>query len=242
MTYIVKSASTSIILDIVILDSTKVSTTLLGLAGLVFNSGSLTCYYHRNTASSAVAVSLVTMTAGTYTASGFVEVDGTNMPGCYQLCLPNAALAAGATQVTVMLKGAANMAQLSFTIRLTSADLDNATNLGLVDLDATVSSRSTYAGGAVASVTGNIGGSLTSTERNAIADALLDRNMATGVDSGTNSTSFRTPRQALRVLRNKSSIGASTLTVLKEDDSTTSWTATTVSDASAQPVTSVDPA
>jgi hypothetical protein len=39
-------------------------------------------------------------------------------------------------------------------------DYANATSLGLVNLDATVSSRSTYAGGAVASVTGNVGGNV----------------------------------------------------------------------------------
>ena len=60
---------------------------------------------------------------------------------------------------------------------------------------------------------------------NAIADAVLDRNMATGTDSGTDTTVVRTPRQALRVLRNKTTIAAGTATVTKEDDSTTSWTA-----------------
>lgn len=68
-----------------------------------------------------------------------------------------------------------------------------------------------------------------SAELNNIADAILDRNMAAGVDSGTNSTAVRTPRQAWRILRNKVSVstGASsstgTITVMKEDDATTSW-------------------
>ncbi len=84
--------------------------------------------------------------------------------------------------------------------------------------------------------------SLSSSERNAIADSLLDRNMALGVDSGTNSTAFRTPRQALRALRNKVNIAATVLTVTKEDDATLDWTGTVVSDSGAAPVTSVDPA
>jgi len=73
-----------------------------------------------------------------------------------------------------------------------------------------------------------------------IADALLDRNMATGTDSG--STTVRTPRQALRFLRNKWSISGTTLTVRKEDDSTASWTSEITGTAGADPITSSDPA
>lgn len=84
-------------------------------------------------------------------------------------------------------------------------------------------------------------------ELNNIADAFLDRNMAAGVDSGTNSTGVRTPRQSLRILRNKTSMAltgtstqAGTITVTKEDDATTSWTgAFTLAPNDA--LTSVDP-
>jgi hypothetical protein len=73
------------------------------------------------------------------------------------------------------------------------------------------------------------------------ADALLDRNMATGADNG--STTVRTPRQALRILRNRWSIDSDGLqTITKEDDSTPSWTQQLASDASAAPVTGTDPA
>jgi len=72
------------------------------------------------------------------------------------------------------------------------------------------------------------------------ADALLNRDMATGTDSG--SPTVRTVRQALRFLRNKWSISGTTLTVTKEDDATASWTATLTTNASADPVTSSDPA
>lgn len=81
---------------------------------------------------------------------------------------------------------------------------------------------------------------LTSGERNAIADAMLDRDMSTGTDSG--STTVRTMRQALRFLRNKWSIAAGTLTVCKEDDSTSSWTSAVTTDAAAVPIVSNDPA
>lgn len=81
---------------------------------------------------------------------------------------------------------------------------------------------------------------LTSGERNSVADALLDRDMSTGTDSG--STTVRTVRQALRFLRNKWSITTGTLTVTKEDDSTASWTAAVTTDAAADPIISNDPA
>lgn len=80
---------------------------------------------------------------------------------------------------------------------------------------------------------------LTSGERNSVADALLDRDMSTGTDSG--STTVRTPRQALRFLRNLWSIAAGTLTVMKEDDATTSWTGAATQTAG-NPVSSIDPA
>ena len=72
------------------------------------------------------------------------------------------------------------------------------------------------------------------------ADTILDRNMATGTDSG--SPTVRTVRQALRFLRNKWSITAGTLTVTKEDDVTTSFTATVTTDAAAVPIVGNDPA
>lgn len=73
-----------------------------------------------------------------------------------------------------------------------------------------------------------------------IADALLDRDMSLGTDSG--SSSVRTPRQALRTIRNKVSVAAGTLTVTKEDDTTSSWTAAVTATPGADPVTTIDPA
>ncbi len=72
------------------------------------------------------------------------------------------------------------------------------------------------------------------------ADAFLDRDMSIGTDSG--STTVRTPRQAFRFLRNKWDLAAGTLTVKKEDDSTTSWTAAVSTDAAAIPIIGSDPA
>lgn len=116
------------------------------------------------------------------------------------------------------------------------------TNITVPTVTTTVTVSGNVAGNVTGNITGNLLGTLTTTERDAIADALLNRNMAVGLDSGTNTTAFRTPRQALRVLRNKASIAANILSVTTEDDSTLSWSATVVSDPAAQPSTSVDPA
>ncbi len=72
------------------------------------------------------------------------------------------------------------------------------------------------------------------------ADALLDRDMAAGADTGSETT--RTVRQALRFLRNKWAVVLDVLTVYAEDDTTPSWTATVTTDSGAQPIVSNDPA
>lgn len=83
-------------------------------------------------------------------------------------------------------------------------------------------------------------GVISAAELNAMADAILDRNMATGTDSGTNSTAVRTPRQAWRQTRNKVTIVAGVITVYKEDDATVSWTGATGTTAG-DPLSSIDP-
>ncbi len=82
--------------------------------------------------------------------------------------------------------------------------------------------------------------SFNSTVLAAIADAYLDRDMSVGTDSG--SATVRTPRQALRFLRNKWTLTGDTLSVKKENDATESWSATVAHDASAEPITECDPA
>lgn len=119
------AGATSEIWQIFIRDSS--STTGAGLAGLVFNTASLTAYYHRDTDTTATAISLVTMTVGTFTSSGFKEIDATNMPGWYQFCPPNAAIASGAKSCGFHLKGATNMAPLPIEVQLTAINPDSAT-------------------------------------------------------------------------------------------------------------------
>lgn len=116
--------ATSEIWQVFIQDSS--STTGAGLTGLAFNSASLTAYYHRDTDTTATAITLATMTVGTFTSSGFKEIDATNMPGWYQFCPPNAALASGAKSCAFHLKGATNMAPLPIEVQLVAVNPDSA--------------------------------------------------------------------------------------------------------------------
>jgi len=117
MHLIIPKGTTSKLVEVQIQDSSQ--TDDRGLAGLVFNSAGLTAYYYRQGAAAAVAITLATMTLGTWATGGFVAVDGTNMPGVYQLGIPDAALATGASYVTILLKGATNMKQTVVRIQLT---------------------------------------------------------------------------------------------------------------------------
>jgi hypothetical protein len=74
------------------------------------------------------------------------------------------------------------------------------------------------------------------------ADILLMRNLAsveTGAANG--SLPYRHVLQALRFLRNKWSISGGTLTVTKEDDTTSSWSAA-ITTTAGNPISTVDPA
>jgi hypothetical protein len=140
------AGATSEIWQIWIADSS--SAVGAGLTGLTNASGSLTAYYHRDTDTTATAIALVTMTVGTFTSSGFKEIDATNMPGWYQFCPPNAALAAGAKSCAFLLKGATNMAPLAIEVQLVAVNPDSAT--AFMTSVASVT-------GAVGSVTGAVG-------------------------------------------------------------------------------------
>lgn len=120
---IVRRGATSVIAPLFV----QHGTTEDGLTGLAYNTGSLTCYYKRNTAASPVQITLVTNTAGTYVSGGFVEVSSSNMPGAYELGIPNAALIAGADNVVVVCRGAANMRTNQLLVQLINYDLDTST-------------------------------------------------------------------------------------------------------------------
>lgn len=73
----------------------------------------------------------------------------------------------------------------------------------------------------------------------AVADALLARDLGSGTNAG--SLNERTVRSALRLLRNKVTVAAGTLTVTLENDSGSAWTGAVTTTAGANPITAVDP-
>lgn len=109
------------------------STTGAGLTGLVFNTASLTAYYvvERGAATAITLVTLASSTAA-FASGGFIAVDGTNMPGLYRFDVPNALFSVASTdKVTVMLKGATNMAPVLLEYQIVAFNPDDTVRLGL---------------------------------------------------------------------------------------------------------------
>jgi hypothetical protein len=95
----------------------------LGATGLTASTIGLSARYNR-TRTASVSIPLVARTiAQAWTSGGFAEVDATNMPGVYRLDLPDAALAAGADDVTVVVRGASGTNGAVMTVKLSSGGL-----------------------------------------------------------------------------------------------------------------------
>ena len=118
-------ATTSKLVRVFIQDSSV--TTGAGLAGLAFGSAGLTAYYIIEGQATMTAITLATMTVGTWATGGFKEIDATHAPGLYEIGLPNAVLASGAS-VVVFLQGAANMVPCVVEIELTATNNQTADN------------------------------------------------------------------------------------------------------------------
>ena len=98
----------------------------LGATGLTASTSGLSARYNR-TRTASVSIPLVARTiAQAWTSGGFAEVDATNMPGVYRLDLPDAALAAGADDVTVVVRGASGTNGAVMTVKLSSGGLTEA--------------------------------------------------------------------------------------------------------------------
>jgi hypothetical protein len=98
----------------------------LGATGLTASTSGLSARYSR-TRTASVSIPLVARTiAQAWTAGGFAEVDSTNMPGVYRVDLPDAALAAGADDVTIVVRGASGTNGAVMTVKLSSGGLTEA--------------------------------------------------------------------------------------------------------------------
>lgn len=127
----VKRGSTSVRRLIFVADSS--STVGAGLANLAYNTASLVAYYFAGDLSDEVQITLATATLGTWESGGFVAVDNTNMPGWYEIGIPNAALDGG-NEVAIQLRGAANMQPVNIYIELVSIDDQDGVRAGLTAL------------------------------------------------------------------------------------------------------------
>jgi len=114
----------------------------LGATGLTASTAGLSAYYNR-TRTASVSIPLVARTiAQAWTSGGFAEVDATNMPGVYRLDVPDAALAAGADDVTIVVRGASGTNGAVMTVKLSSGGLTEAQTAAAV-LDAVGTSYAT---------------------------------------------------------------------------------------------------
>ena len=114
----------------------------LGATGLTASTSGLSARYNR-TRTASVDIPLVARTiAQAWTSGGFAEVDATNMPGVYRLDIPDAALAAGADDVTIVVRGASGTNGAVMTVKLSSGGLTSAQTAAAV-LDAVGTSYAT---------------------------------------------------------------------------------------------------
>jgi hypothetical protein len=156
----------------------------LGATGLVFNTSGLAAYYVRNQ-SAPVAITLVTQTpTGAWSSGGFAEISSSLVPGVYRLDVPNAAFAAGASDVTIVVRGAAGTNGAVLTVTLSSGGLTAAQTASAVldavasihnnagSIGASIQDKAGYSlstpqsfstTGSVGSVTGNVAGNVTGT-------------------------------------------------------------------------------
>ena len=99
----------------------------LGATGLTASTAGLSAYYNRTRTADVQITPLVARSIGqAWTSGGFAEVNPNTMPGVYRLDIPNEALAAGADDVTVVVRGASGTNGAVISIKLSSGGLTSA--------------------------------------------------------------------------------------------------------------------
>ena len=106
------------------------SSSISGLTGLAYNSTGLTWYFAYEGGTSTAVTLTSGAVVGTWQSGGLVAVDATNMPGVYEIGVPNAALATG-NSVIMYLQGATNMSPVMIEIELDAVNYQAASNFGL---------------------------------------------------------------------------------------------------------------
>lgn len=99
MSYVFRRGTTARSILVEALDGARPGAPLTGLSHLTPGASAA---FLRDGASSVERIPLAAGTLGRYVSGGFVEVDPALMPGIYQLGLPDAAMAAGAESVVLL--------------------------------------------------------------------------------------------------------------------------------------------
>jgi hypothetical protein len=237
----------------------------LGATGLTASTSGLSARYNR-TRTASQNIALVARVIGDgWLSGGFAEVDSVYMPGVYRLDLPDAAVDVGADDVTIVVRGASGTNGAVMTVKLSSGGLTGAQTATAV-WSASVAGYATATDfGGVMMETNNVVNGIEATvldipqsvwdapksshtvantfgaklQDNVMADELLAREIGSGSSAGA--INERTVRSALRGLRNKTTVINSEMTVYKEDDASTAWSATVSSSDSSKTITGVDP-
>lgn len=165
-----------------------------------------------------------------YEADGQFKIAATCTGGAVSIrgCVgPITDAAGGAVTLTENARIADDTINAQCDTAISDAALATAAALAIVDTNVD----------AILADTGTDGVVISATTANEIADAILKRDW-----TAVSGEAARSVLNALRFLRNKWSISGTTLTVTKEDDSTSAWTGTVSTDAAADPVTGNDPA
>lgn len=224
----IKAGSKKETVTIFIQDSS--STTGAGLTGLVFNTANLVASYARQKGAR-VAVTLATLAAETsaWSSGGFKEIDATNMPGLYRLDLPDASLSAGVRYVTLLLKGAANMATCVLeidlkaevtttaqvaTIRSGTAQAGSTSNT--IKLDASASATDNLYANNVVAITGGTGVGQTRSIVSYVGStkvATVDKNWVAALDNTSTFDLYASPGATYSDQGTAQAGGATTITL-----------------------------
>ena len=132
---IVEGGATSFIDEIILEDDTV--STGVGKTGLAFGDTGMSWYYKKQGDAAYTAITLATMTEGTWATGGFIESDATNAPGSYEIGIPNAAIADGFGVVTFYLfdsGGGFKPVRWQYTEGLSAADINAEVDTALTDI------------------------------------------------------------------------------------------------------------
>jgi hypothetical protein len=206
----VKAGSTSRLEHVFILDSTSAT----GAGKTALTNASVTAFYFRpgDTTTTGRSITLAAGTLGTWSSGGFIQVNATDMPGLYEIGIPNAIFAAGVNHAVVMIKGT-GIAPVLLEYELVAYDPLDTVRLGLTALPNAVA-------GAVGGLpTGDASGRVTVADKTgySLATAPLDAtqtaaavwNALLATYTTTNSFGARVVRTLSSSTTNEVTIGAS---------------------------------